>query len=239
MKKFNFTYYFFFFYLFIINLSCSSQNSLGTANKPYFRLPVYASHYQIQKAILPKYQWEKNLNWIEIIPAKTGILLDIKYATKENFLNRAVYPCGKCFVRPEVAEALLKAQKELQKKGYGLKLFDCYRPLRMQKKMWKIKPDPMYVANPSQGSMHNRGLAVDVTLVDKTGKEIPMGTAYDSFEKKSHSDYKNLPAKILKNRKILSEVMHKYGLEPIRTEWWHYSYRKKKYPIGRWVWDCD
>ncbi len=231
-----------FFIIFLIgmlSLSCSSQSYVIKNTSGFIKLPVYSSPIKITKAQLPVISLDYRKEWVEITTEDTGILLDIRYASDDNFLKKKVYPCGKCFLRPEVAKALVKIQNELKKSGYGLKLYDCYRPLSIQKIMWKIKPDPTYVANPEYGSMHNRGLAIDVSIIDEKGREIPMGTPYDSFSPKAHSDYTKLPADILQNRKKLYEIMHQYDLEPIRTEWWHFSYRKKTYPVGRWIWKCD
>lgn len=100
------------------------------------------------------------------------------------------------------------------------------------KRMWEIMPDERYVANPSKGSRHNRGCAVDLTLIDSLGNELDMGTSYDDFTEKSHIDYQDLPPKVLQNRKLLRETMMKFGFVPMRTEWWHFDYKDwKKYPI--------
>ena len=98
-------------------------------------------------------------------------VFDMKYATPDNFLKQAVYDCGECYLRKSTAKALVKANEEFKSLGYRIKLFDCYRPLSVQKKMWKILPGTHYVANPAKGSKHNRGAAVDLTLVDAQGKE--------------------------------------------------------------------
>jgi D-alanyl-D-alanine dipeptidase len=216
--------------------SCSSQKSIYE-NGTYL-LPTF--HYMVNPDTihLPKKSFVRK-DWIELHQLAPSIKYDIKYATTNNFVNKKVYPCAKCFLRPEVAYALQKIQMELQKKGYGLIIYDCYRPLNIQKQLWKMVPNSMYVAKPENGSMHNRGLAVDLSIVNSNGEPLNMGTSYDSFEKKAHSYYKKLPKYILENRKSLREIMHKYGLEPIRTEWWHYSYRQKRYPLARWQWDCD
>ena len=120
--------------------------------------------------------------FVNIKTLSPEFVLDIKYATADNFLKQAVYDCGECYLREATAKALLAAQKDFLKRGYTLKLFDCYRPLSVQKKMWKILPGTHYVANPAKGSKHNRGAAVDLTLVDlATGKELDMGTPFDTF----------------------------------------------------------
>jgi len=119
-----------------------------------------------------------------------------------------------------------------EKYNLRLKVYDGYRPLSVQKKMWAIMPDERYVANPAKGSRHNRGCAVDLTLVDSLGNELDMGTPYDDFTEKSHIDYKNLPPEVLRNRRILQEAMTKFNFILMRTEWWHFDYKGwEKYPI--------
>ena len=111
-----------------------------------------------------------------------------------------MYTCPRCFLRPAVAKALLKVHRELGKKGLGLKLYDCYRPHSIQWALWKKVPDPRYVADPRKGSMHNRGSAVDLTVVERaTGKELDMGTAFDYFGVEAYIDYQKLPAEVLNN----------------------------------------
>ncbi len=162
---------------------------------------------------------------VELITLDPSFQLDIRYATKNNFLGRPVYPCARAFLRREAAQALIRVDKALQSQGLRLKLWDAYRPLSVQKIFWQKMPDERYVANPKIGSMHNRGMAVDVTLTDLAGKELPMPTGYDDFSVKAHRDYKNLTPEILRNREILSTAMEKEGFRGIPTEWWHFDCR--------------
>ncbi len=169
---------------------------------------------------------------VEIIKINPNIILDMRYATKNNFLKKAVYPEAKCFLRYEAALALNEVQKELETIGLGLKVFDAYRPLYVQRKMWKILPNPSYVADPQKGSRHNRGMAVDLTLADKSGSALQMPTEFDSFEKKAHHDYQDLPDNIKRNRWILKTIMEKHGFKAITSEWWHYDFKGwKKYKV--------
>ena len=164
--------------------------------------------------------------FVNIKSLSDDFILDMKYATADNFLKQAVYDCGECYLREATAKALLAAQKEFVKRGYSLKLFDCYRPLSVQKKMWKILPGTHYVDNPAKGSKHNRGAAVDLTLVDiATGEELDMGTPFDTFSPRAHHTYTQLPKEVLDNRKLLKEVLNKYNFKSIYSEWWHYEYR--------------
>ena len=178
--------------------------------------------------------------FVNIKSLSNDFILDIKYATADNFLKQAVYDCGECYLREATAKALLAAQKEFVKCGYSLKLFDCYRPLSVQKKMWKILPGTHYVANPAKGSKHNRGAAVDLTLVDiATGKELDMGTPFDTFSPRAHHTYTQLPKEVLDNRKLLKEVLNKYNFKSIYSEWWHYEYRPEMASSVEDIsWDC-
>lgn len=152
---------------------------------------------------------------------------EIRYATSNNFIGETLYDCPKCLLRPEVAEALLEANKYFHEKGYRIRIYDCYRPLDVQKKMWTKMPRPGYVGNPyGNGSIHNRGAAVDMTLETLEGCHVEMGSEYDHFGKAAHIDNYDFSKEILENRKILFEGMRKFGFAPIRTEWWHFSFRK-------------
>jgi zinc D-Ala-D-Ala dipeptidase len=178
-------------------------------------------------------------NFTDIESLDKSIKLDIRYATKNNFTKAQIYDCPKCYLRPEAALAIEKAHKELQKQGLGLKMFDCYRPRPYQQRLWDKVPNPDYVTPPAKGSMHGRGAAVDLTIVDKNGKEVDMGTEYDFFGEEAHYDYTKLSEKILSNRKLLRSTLEKYGFAGIRTEWWHFSYKLKEYPLSVELWECN
>lgn len=170
--------------------------------------------------------------FVDIHQMDSSIVLDIRYATHNNFLHRPVYDQARCFLVKEAALKLQEVQNELKQLGLGLKIFDGYRPLSVQKKMWKIMPNPKYVANPAKGSRHNRGCAVDLTLVDSTGKELTMPTGFDNFTVKAHHNYMKLPARVRLNRWILKTVMEKHGFKSISSEWWHYDMVGwRKYPV--------
>jgi len=163
--------------------------------------------------------------FLELNKINSNILLDIRYATTNNFTGKIVYPEARAFLVKDAALSLDSVQNELETMGLGLKIYDGYRPLSVQKKFWEIMPDDRYVADPKKGSRHNRGMAVDLTLVDKNGKELNMPTEYDDFTEKAHRDYSNLTEEQIKNRKILEDVMTKYGFTGLPTEWWHFDYR--------------
>lgn len=158
----------------------------------------------------------------EVIP---DIVLDIRYAAMNNFTGKAVYPDARCFLAKDAALALAKVQEDLKKQGYRLKVFDGYRPLSVQRIFWEILPDPRYVADPASGSKHNRGYAVDVTLVTRDGNEVTMPTEFDDFTERAHSDYMELPEEAIHHRAILHDAMKKHGFTPFETEWWHFDYQ--------------
>tara|TARA_R110000787_G_scaffold108621_5_gene217064 strand:+ start:8360 stop:8977 length:618 start_codon:yes stop_codon:yes gene_type:complete len=167
-------------------------------------------------------------NLVNILDVNSNIALEMPYATPNNFMNKIVYACEICLLQPEVAKALVEANSYFNTKGYRIKIYDCYRPIDVQKKMWKLVPRATYVANPENGgSIHNRGAAVDLTLVSLDNSYVDMGTSFDFFGKKAHIDNLDLPEEILENRKLLFEGMRKFGFQTIRTEWWHFSYKKK------------
>lgn len=160
-------------------------------------------------------------------------IMDIRYATENNFLKTKVYTNAKCFLRKSVAQNLKLVADDLQNAGYRLVLWDCYRPLSVQKKMWKIHPVKGEVANPKTGSNHNRGAAVDVALADKNGKLVEMPSKFDEFSKKAWKNTKQgISAVALKHRTILQNAMLKHGFKGIKREWWHFNATDcKKYPI--------
>ncbi|MCM8830134.1 MAG: M15 family metallopeptidase [Candidatus Omnitrophica bacterium] len=161
----------------------------------------------------------------EVIP---DIILDIRYATHNNFTEKVLYPTADCFLAKEVALALKKVQDDLRTQGYRLKIFDGYRPLSVQREMWKVFPDSRYVANPQKGSVHNKGYAVDLTIVSLDGSPVAMPTDFDEFTERAHTNYKNLPQDVIKHREILKRTMGKYGFTSIKTEWWHFNYKGYK-----------
>ncbi|MBI5915623.1 MAG: M15 family metallopeptidase [Bacteroidetes bacterium] len=166
------------------------------------------------------------------------IQLDLRYATDNNFVKEKMYDCPRCFFRPDVAKALVMAHKQLKKNGLGLKMYDCYRPRPIQWKLWNKVPDPRYVADPRKGSMHNRGMAADLTIVDGEGRELDMGTDFDFFGKEAYHEFTGLPKQVLDNRQLLLKTMEDNSFRYTTTEWWHYSYIPKTFPIDDWLWEC-
>lgn len=169
-----------------------------------------------------------------------AFIYDMKYATEDNFLKAKVYDCAECYLRLKTVKALIAANTSFQELGYTIKIFDCYRPLAIQKKMWKIVSNPSYVANPAKGSIHNRGGAVDITLVDKNGDTVDFGTDFDFFGKEASHSYKKLDRKLKNNRKFLRRIMENNGFKALESEWWHYNYSGALGDqVSDFNWDCD
>ena len=161
---------------------------------------------------------------VAVTSVNSHIRLDIRYATTNNFTGRQVYPSAKAYLHKSTAVKLDNVQKKLESKDFGLKVYDAYRPLSVQKIFWAIMPDERYVANPAKGSRHNRGSAVDVTLVElQSGRELEMPSGYDDFSARAHYAYTNLPPEIISNRALLRATMTECGFVPFETEWWHFD----------------
>lgn len=161
------------------------------------------------------------------------IVTDVKYATTDNFTKKVLYPSGNVYLRHDPALQLIKANEFLKKAfNMRIKVFDGYRPLSVQKFMWSILPNEKFVADPAKGSRHNRGCAVDLTLIDSNGFELDMGTPYDDFTDKARPDCANISERAKANRKILNLAMIQFGFTQMETEWWHFDYSGwEKYSI--------
>jgi D-alanyl-D-alanine dipeptidase len=165
---------------------------------------------------------DKPDDFVEVAAAIPDAVIDIRYATKDNFTGDVLYPKAVCKLRRAVAERLAKAAAALRKQDRRLLLWDCYRPLSIQKLLWARVKDPRYVADPKVGSRHNRGAAVDLALVDKDGNAVPLPTKFDEFTKAAHR--KNaLRGKPGLEARRLSDAMVAAGFQPMPTEWWHFD----------------
>ncbi len=170
----------------------------------------------------------------------TDFVYDMKYATEDNFLKAKVYDCAECFLRLKTVKALVKANKKFIRKGYRIQIFDCYRPLDIQKRMWQIVSNPEYVADPAKGSIHNRGGAVDITLVDSNGIALDMGTPFDFFGPEAGHYFENLSDEVKQNRILLKRIMQKSGFIPFNSEWWHYNLNNaSKDRVSNTKWNCN
>jgi len=163
---------------------------------------------------------------VDVERVVSGVVLDVRYSTANNFMHTPLYPIAKVFVRRPAALALADVQRELAPNGVGLKIFDGYRPYSITERMWEPVRNPDFVADPAQGSRHNRGAAVDLTLIDlRTGREIAMPTPYDDFTPRARQDYSDLPPDVIANRAKLRDAMTRHGFDPLPTEWWHFDFR--------------
>jgi zinc D-Ala-D-Ala dipeptidase len=212
--------------LFFLLICLASPGSISAQYK-YGITPVSYEGYLKTVKLNP----EKELVDLEkFIP---GIVLDIRYATTDNFTGERIYNLAKAYARKPVAVSLKNVQTELSSIGLGLKIFDAYRPYKATVRFYEVYKDTTYVASPYRGSRHNRGCAIDLTLIDlKSGKELQMPTEYDSFKKEAwpSTPIKNEEAR--KNRKLLIEVMEKNGFRVNSSEWWHFDFiGYRKYEI--------
>jgi D-alanyl-D-alanine dipeptidase len=207
--------------LFLYTSQGLSQTTIIVPKKPN-GLQVIDNERLFLKTV--KADSNKTMVNLEFIPL---LVIELRYATKNNFMHRKMYAAKTrdTYLRLPAAKALLQVQQDLNTKGYGLKIFDAYRPYSVTEKFWKLVHDERYVADPKKGSGHNRGIAVDLTIIDlKTKKELDMGTGFDNFTDSAHHDFMALPSNILANRRLLKETMEKYGYKLVETEWWHYSW---------------
>lgn len=154
-----------------------------------------------------------------------GIVLDIRYATTNNFTGEKIYNLAKAYARKPVAEVVKRAQAELAKQGLGIKIFDAYRPYSATVKFYEVYKDTTYVASPYKGSRHNRGCAIDMTIINlKTGEKLQMPTGYDSFKKEAWPSTPVSDPVIRKNRQLIIDTMQKQGFKVNGSEWWHFDF---------------
>jgi D-alanyl-D-alanine dipeptidase len=189
---------------------------------------VYNSNLHIVSA-LEEYQESvisnPNNQLVDIEEYIPDIVLDVRYATENNFTSQKVYTQAKAFVRWPLANSLKFIQDELRKQNLSLKIYDAYRPYTTTVLFYEIYKDTTYVASPWSGSRHNRGAAVDVSIVDRdTGEEIQMPSAYDDFTEIAHPDYMDLPENVIQNRDLLITVMQQHGFKVYHSEWWHFDF---------------
>ncbi|MEM6965832.1 MAG: M15 family metallopeptidase [Bacteroidota bacterium] len=228
--------------LVFILCACGENQSKATSTTSTNNSQQYTSKTKKQDNPTPiktlVYDYDTT-QWTDLRYLDSTILIDMRYATTNNFVKEKMYECSRCFLRPEVARRIVRAHQILREGGLGLKMLDCFRPRPIQQKLWDKFQDARYVTPPSKGSMHNRGAAVDLTIVNEKGEQLNMGTPFDYFGKEAHHAYTNLSAEVLANRKLLKETMAAVQLKPITTEWWHYSYQAQKYELSDMLWKCD
>lgn len=185
-------------------------------------LPLVSSLKEYKKNV----ESRPELKMVDLEKSIEGLVLDIRYATTNNFTGEVIYKAPKAFARQPVAHALKMVQDSLAHHGLGLKIFDAYRPYAATLRFFEVYPNTDYVADPKRGSRHNRGCAIDLTLIKlENGEELEMPTAFDDFSERAHSEYDKLAIHIIKNRTFLFGVMKEFGFTPIKSEWWHFDYQ--------------
>jgi zinc D-Ala-D-Ala dipeptidase len=204
--------------VFLITLqSCRLTGNDASKTTPQLVIIADESSYLVD------IQKDSNNRIVSLTNYLQPLLTDFRYATQQNFTKNVLYKNPGAFLRLPAARALRAAQNELKRQHLGLQLFDAYMPYSVTVEMWKIVPDDRYAANPAKGSGHNRGIAVDVTLVDlDSGKELRMPSDFDDFSEKAHHDYIPADSLVTANRKLLRTTMERHGFIALETEWWHY-----------------
>jgi zinc D-Ala-D-Ala dipeptidase len=184
-----------------------------------------ATYINRRDSLLASIHRDAGKQFVDLKQLIPDLVIDLRYSNANNFTHTVLYQNAGAYMRVEPALALKKVQAELKKQGLGIKIFDAYRPFAVTCKIWKLVADRRYVSNPRKGSNHNRGVAVDLTLMDlKTGKELDMGTQFDNFTDTAHHDFYALPPQVIANRRLLKSIMRKNGFNIVPTEWWHYQW---------------
>jgi D-alanyl-D-alanine dipeptidase len=198
--------------LLVISFVSEAQNKYG------LRATTYQEYLESVKS-------DPKKELIDLKKRIPNLILDIRYATANNFTGEKIYNLVRAYSRKPVAEALKKIQGELNAKGLGIKIFDAYRPYKATVKFYEVYHDTTYVASPYRGSRHNRGCALDLTVVDlKTGEELKMPTEFDSFKKEAWPTSVVIDPDIRANRQLLIDAMEKHGFKVNASEWWHYDF---------------
>jgi zinc D-Ala-D-Ala dipeptidase len=175
----------------------------------------------------------KDFNLVKITDADLDVVIDLKYGTKDNFTGELVYKNQICYLHTDALDKFKKAIKIAKNLGYRFKIFDAFRPQEAQQILWNHTPDPNFLADPARGSAHSRGVAIDLTLIDVSGKELDMGTEFDAFTPLSyHAVTEGISVEAQKNRLVLLGIMSSAGWDFYKNEWWHYQlFDAKKYPL--------
>lgn len=200
----------------ILMVSCHQNDP----RNPY-NLPIANT----MKAYLAQVEEDPNTELIDLEEAIPGVALYIAYATEDNFTGVPIYTSPKAYLCRPVAQALAAIQDSLQSLGLGIKVFDAYRPYAGTVYFYEVYHDTTFVASPRTGSIHNRGAAVDLTLIQlETGEELEMPTRFDSFSDTASHSFMDLPEHILENRALLRGIMETFGFTIYEHEWWHYNF---------------
>ena len=223
----------------LLTLLLITGSLLAQQTQQTFRItpvrPVEELRREALAAKPPVEKGKRAANLVELVSLDPTIKLDIRYATTNNFLGTKFYDEPRALLQRPAAEALVRAHRKLHTQGYGVLIHDAYRPWYVTRMFWDATPADKkdYVANPADGSRHNRGCAVDLTLYDlKTGEPVTMPSGYDEMTERAHPDYKGGTAEQTRHREILRKAMQSEGFKVYQFEWWHFDYKDwKKYPI--------
>ena len=218
----------------------SRQQAAPDASTQSFQItplqPVEELRREALAAQPPVEQGKRKSDLVEVTKLDPTIKLDIRYASTNNFMQTPFYSQARAFMQRPAAKALVAANRELHKRGYGILIHDAYRPWYVTKMFWDATPDDKkkFVADPAKGSNHNRGCAADVSLYDlKTGREVPMPSGYDEMSERAYPNYTGGTADERARRDLLREVMEKHGFTVYEFEWWHFDYKDcTSWPIG-------
>lgn len=176
----------------------------------------------------PREENKREADLVELTKLSKTIKLNIKYATADNFVGRAVYPEARAFLQRPAAAAVIRVHKLLKKHGLGIVVYDGYRPWAITKLFWDVVPEDKrkFVADPAKGSKHNRGCAIDLSIYNlKTGRAIPMPSGFDEFTERASPDYPGGTAEERSNRDMLRRMMEAEGFTVNPNEWWHFDYK--------------
>ena len=160
-------------------------------------------------------------------------VIDLRYATENNFTGRPVYARAECWLHEDALEKLIRAAKLAAEQGLRFRIFDAFRPQEAQRKLWAHTPDPEFLADPARGSAHSRGVAVDLTLIGPDGRDLEMGTEFDAFTPLSHHGNTGISPEAQRNRHLLLGIMSSAGWDFYSNEWWHYQLfnARARYPL--------
>lgn len=185
----------------------------------------------VETASVMEYPNPQDMVFVAVTDYISDICVDLKYAGTDNFTGQPIYEFSTAYLRYGTVVKLAAVQKDLKELGLGLKIWDGFRPVAAQHRLWEVYPDPRYVANPNRGfSAHSRGNTVDVTLVDREGNDLLMPTGFDDFTAKADRDYSDCTPEAADNALILEVLMEKHGFSGYKAEWWHYS-DTETYPV--------
>jgi D-alanyl-D-alanine dipeptidase len=200
----------------------ASQPLISTSPEPLSTLDAAPSVTEMPQELFPKEP--EDTDFVLVLEYIPDLYVDLRYGTEENFTGKKIYDFTGAYLRYGTVKKLMTAQKAVEKSGYSLKLWDAFRPISAQFKLWEICPDPTYVSDPNIGySSHSRGNTIDVTLVLADGSAVEMPSEFDDFSALADRDYRDVSEQAAKNAQFLENTMSEVGFVPYTGEWWHFS----------------